>query len=217
MNSFRRKWLLIICIISVFTIAIWLSIEFHSPAEIVSTSIVLPGGIEASRTPDLMIHHISEDHTIWGVRGYHVYKSPDGVRFKRAFKVPCGNLISWLGNFRFIRALTRYSELCEVFPLRSGTILAFSGGYIWRSTDGGHFFRRVHELRHFGIGVGCGVMLQGMPEDKEGVLYYEEYFRNPGRGPVFVYRSMDDGKNWEVVHRFKPGNIQHIHSLQFDR
>jgi len=213
---FRRKWRLITCIISIFAIAVWVTIEFHYPAEIVSTSIVLPGGIEAFGTPGLVIQHISKDATIWSVRGYWVYKSFNGVRSRVAFKAPCGNLISWLGNFRSIRALMGYTELCEVFPLRSRTILAFSGGYIWRSTDGGNIFRQVHKLRHFGIGHGRGVMPQGMAEDNDGAFYYGEYFRNSERGPVFVYRSVDDGKNWEVVHRFKAGEIRHIHSIQFD-
>jgi len=204
------------CIISFFAIAIWLSIEFHYPAEIVSTPKVLPGGIEAFITPGLMIQHIGEDGTIWSARGYCVYKSSDGVKSKMAFKVPSGNLISWMGNFRSIRALTQYIEICEVFPLRSGTILAFSGGYIWRSTDGGNTFRQVHKLRHFGMRNGRGVNPQGMAEDDHGAFYYGEYFRNLERGSVFVYRSVDDGKNWEVVHRFNPGEIRHIHSLQFD-
>lgn len=212
----RHKWHLTTCVILVFTITIWLSFDFHYPEESFSTPVVLQGETEAFGTPGLIIQHISQDSTIWGVRGYQVYKSYDGVKFKKAFKVPCGNLISWMGNFHSFRALTEYAELCEVFPLRSGTILAFSGGYIWRSTDGGNTFRQVYKLRHHGIGEGRGVMPQGMAEDDDGVFYYGEYFLNSDRGPVLVYRSVDDGKNWEVAHRFKPGEIRHIHSLQFD-
>jgi len=217
MRLFSRKSSLIKYIIPIFTIIIiWLSIEFYYPAEMVSTSMVLPGGIEAFNTPGLIIQHISDDGTIWSARGYRVYKSSDGVRTKMAFKVPSGNWISWIGNFRSIRALTGYTELFEVFPLRSGTILAFSGGYIWRTTDGGDTFRQVHKLRHFGIGDGRGVMPEDITEDNDGSFYYGEYFRNLERGSVFVYRSLDDGKNWEVAHRFKPGEIRHIHSLEFD-
>ncbi|MFX0200571.1 MAG: hypothetical protein ACFFCW_31005 [Candidatus Hodarchaeota archaeon] len=216
MGLFRRKWRLVTCIIAVLAIAVWLTTEFHYPAEIVSKPIVLPGGIKAFGTPNLMMQHISKEAAIWSVRGHWVYKSFDGFKFGKAFKVPSGNLISWLGNFRFIRALTGYTELCEVFPLRSGTILAFSGGYIWRSTERGNIFRQVHKLRHFGMGHGRGVMPQGMAEDNYGAFYYGEYFRNLDRDPVSVYRSLDDGKNWEVAHRFKAGQIRHIHSLQFD-
>jgi hypothetical protein len=59
-------------------------------------------------------------------------------------------------------------------------------------------------------------MPQGMTEDDDGAFYYGEYFRNCQRGPVFVYRSLGDGKNWEPIYRFSSGEIRHIHSLQFD-
>lgn len=216
MCLFRKKWRFITFIISIFTIVIWLSIELYNPSEIVCTFMALPGGIETFGAPDLVIQHVSKDATIWSVRGYWVYKSSDGIKFKKAFKVPCGSLISWLGNLRLTRVLTGHTELCEIFPLRSGTILTFSGGYIWRSTDGGNTFRQVHELNHFGIGHGRGVMPQGMAEDDEGGIYYGEYFRNLERGAVFVYRSLDDGRHWKVIYQYKPGEIRHIHSLQFD-
>ncbi len=216
MGLFSRRFGLIICIISSLVIAIWLLIETNHPAEIISTPAVLSGGIDAFSSPGLMIQHIDEDGTIWSTRGYYVYKSSDGFKSKMAFKVPSGGWVSWMGNFRSIRAVTRYYEMIEVFPLRSGTILAFCGGYVWRSTDGGNDFRKVHRLRHFGIRDGRGVLPQGMTADDHGTFYYGEYFRNLERGPVFVYRSTDDGKNWEVAHRFNSGEIRHIHALQFD-
>ncbi len=216
MPRFRRKWFVISYGICVIVIATCLSIDFYHPAEIVSTPGLLRGGIGAFSTPDLLIQYIKEDGTTWGSRGYSVYKSSDGLEFKKAFKVPSGNLISWLGNSHSIRALTSHNEICEVYPLKSGTILAFSGGYIWRSVNDGNTFQKVHKLRHFGLGIGRGVMPQGMTEDDHGGFYYGEYFRNDERGPVFVYRSLDDGKNWEAMHRFNSGEIRHIHSLQMD-
>ena len=216
MIRFRRKWRAITYGFCLIVIATCLSIDFYNPAEIVSTSVLLPGGIEAFSTPDLLIQYIGEDGTTWGSRGYSVYKSTDGLEFKKAFKVASGNLISWLGNSRSIRALTGKNEICEVYRLKSGTILAFSGGYIWRSVNDGNTFKKVHELRRFGIGIGRGVMPQGMTEDDHGAFYYGEYFRNDERGPVFVYRSLDDGRSWEAIYRFTSGEIRHIHSLQFD-
>jgi hypothetical protein len=214
--QFRRKWRAITYGICVIVIATCLSIDFYNPAKLVSTSVLLPGGIEALSTPDLLIQYISEEGTTWGSRGYCVYKSTDGLEFEKAFKLPSGDLISWLGNSRSIRALTGHNEICEIYPLKSGTILAFSGGYIWRSVSGGNTFQKVHKLRHFGPGIGRGVMPQGMTEDDHGAFYYGEYFRNEQRGPVFVYRSLDDGRSWEGIYRFTSGEIRHIHSLQMD-
>jgi hypothetical protein len=193
-----------------------LTIEVDHPAGIVSIPAVPLGEIEAFVSPGLVIQHIGKDGTVWSTRGFYVYKSSDGIKFKMAFKVPSGGLINWMGHSRYLRELSDYYEICEVFPLRSGTILAFSGGNIWRSTGGGNDFRQVHSLRHFGIKKGRGVLPQGITEDLQGAFYYGEYFRNSERNSVFVYRSMDDGKNWKVVYRFNPGEIRHIHSLQVD-
>ncbi|NWG13113.1 MAG: exo-alpha-sialidase [Acidobacteria bacterium] len=107
-------------------------------------------------------------------------------------------------------------ELCEVVPIRSGTILAFAGGYLWRSTDGGHSFSRVHKVDAFGIGRGRGIMPEALVEDRQGVIYYGEYHRNQDLDPVHIHRSLDDGKTWGVACRFGAGNTRHIHSLTVD-
>jgi hypothetical protein len=216
MGLFRRKWFFIPCIISLCAIGIWLTIELHHPTEIVSTHVTLPGIIKALASPGLTVQHVCQDGMIWAVKGYWVYKAYGNSEFRKAFRLPSGNLLSSLGNSHSFRRVTGHTELCEVFPLRSRTILGFSGGYIWRSTDDGNTWQLVHRLRHFGIGQGRGVMPQGIAEDDDGAIYYGQYFRNWEHDSVFVYRSMDDGKNWEIVYQFNPGEIRHIHSLQFD-
>jgi hypothetical protein len=216
MISFRNKRILLICLVLLFGIALCGFLDYHNPAEITPVSLALPGGIKAISAPGNIVLRAFEDGTVWSARGYWIYENRANGNSKRIFKVPSGQWKSWLGNFRSLRALTSYKELCDVFRLRSGTILAFSGGYIWRSIDGGNNFQQVHKLRHFGPGIGRGVLPQGMTEDDQGTFYYGEYFMNKDHGPVFVYRSLDDGKNWEVMHSFKSGEIRHIHALEFD-
>lgn len=203
------------CVVALSIACLALFIEVHDPAEIVATPTSLPGNIGAHLAPGLIVQHI-EDSVIWSVRGYRVYKSSDGTRFRRAFKVPSGSLVSWLGNLPILRQIFRYEELCEVFPLRSGAILAFAGGYLWRSTNDGRVFCQVDRVRGFGLGRGRGIMPKAFAEDRDGAVYYGEYYRNRRHEPVCIHRSLDDGKTWEVVCRFGAGDILHVHSLSVD-
>jgi hypothetical protein len=212
----RRAFVKYIIALFIICLCLWLYLELHYPGKIVATPALLPGNLAAQSVSNLIIQHIDDDATVWGVTGYSVYKSSDGNSFKRAFKVPSGGLVSWLGNLRSIRKISGYVELCEVIPLRSGTILAFAGGYLWRSIDDGSTFQQVHKVNAFGIGRGRGIMPKGLAEDQDGVIYYGEYRRNPQREPVFVYRSLDDGKTWDVVYQFGAGEIRHVHSLSVD-
>ncbi len=219
-RGMRRKGALFLvslpAIFVVVLIVFWISVEFDCPDDIVATPIVLPGDFEAQYVPDMVIQHVDEDDTVWGVRGHGVYTSRDGYSFKKAFRVPSGGLMFWLGNLPTLRTVSGRHELCEVIPLRSGTVLAFAGGYLWRSTDGGRTCERVHRVNSHGISRGRGIMPEGLAEDHDGVLYYGEYHQNINSEPVSVYRSLDDGKTWEVSYQFKAGEVRHIHSVSVD-
>lgn len=47
----------------------------------------------------------------------------------------------------------------------------------------------------------------------DGVILYGEYFFNPDRVAVNVYKSEDKGKSWTVAYTFKQGEINHIHGI----
>lgn len=218
-RPFWRGIRLTITVAAVFIIGLIglsLSVEVHHPKEIGATPTLLPGEVEARHMPDMVIQHVGEDGTVWGMRGYCVYTSKDGENFEKAFSVPSGGLPFWLGNLPWLRAASGRHELCEVMPLHSGTILAFAGGYLWRSTDGGMTCERVHRVKSHGISRGRGIMPEALAEDRDGVLYYGEYHRNITGEPVSIYRSLDDGKTWEVSYEFKARQIRHIHSISVD-
>lgn len=45
-------------------------------------------------------------------------------------------------------------------------------------------------------------------------VYYGEYGRNAGRGPVSVYRSRDGGRSWETAWAFC--DVRHVHGVYHD-
>lgn len=53
-------------------------------------------------------------------------------------------------------------------------------------------------------------------QSKSGAIFYGEYFFNPEQNSVNVYKSLDEGKTWEVAYTFKNGEINHIHGIYND-
>ncbi len=50
-------------------------------------------------------------------------------------------------------------------------------------------------------------------QSESGAIFYGEYFFNPQKKAVNVYKSIDCGKTWEVAYTFKDGEINHIHGI----
>jgi len=46
-------------------------------------------------------------------------------------------------------------------------------------------------------------------------IYYAEYFPNPKRKEVNIYKS-SNGLDWEIIYTFKKKQIKHIHGIQYD-
>ncbi len=76
-------------------------------------------------------------------------------------------------------------------------------------------FRKTMKLSHYGIGVGRGMLSNGIfSTDK--MIFFGEYFDNPGKTNVRIFKSLDNGTDWEIAHEFYAGQIRHIHSLFSD-
>jgi len=87
---------------------------------------------------------------------------------------------------------------------------------MWYRTSDGNKFERTFKLKYYGIGIGIGMMSTGLANLNDSLLFIGEYFRNPQKVEVKIYKSKNFGKTWETAYVFQPGNIQHIHSLQPD-
>jgi hypothetical protein len=56
----------------------------------------------------------------------------------------------------------------------------------------------------------------GICEDLEGWTYLGEYFMNPTRESVRIWRLAPDLASWEIAHEFPAGSIRHVHGLYRD-
>lgn len=52
--------------------------------------------------------------------------------------------------------------------------------------------------------------------DRDGRVYFGEYFGNAERESVGIFVSEDDGATWRECHRFEAGAIRHVHGLIYD-
>jgi hypothetical protein len=58
---------------------------------------------------------------------------------------------------------------------------------------------------------------KGVCVTPNGSVFVGEYAQNPGRSlPVFLYRSDDMGRSFKPILEFAPGDIRHIHFVQWD-
>lgn len=173
--------------------------------------------VVTGRAPELIpLHHVT-GKGLWASRGYELYFLAEGARalvHRAHLSVELG--LAWLGNSRILRHLVNEHELVELRELRDGTVLAFAGGVIHRSVDGGRHFHVVARLQHYGLGHGRGVMPQAIAEDRTGSVYWGEYWRNRRREPVRLWRSTDGGEHWSVALEFGTRQAAHVHAVQQD-
>ncbi len=118
----------------------------------------------------------------------------------------------WKALFSWSRLFRRASRLdkCNVFPVRGGFVGIRRGKVYHYSVERGTLTETL-SLRN----CAC-VMNQSIAATDQGVLFFGEYGRNPQRGEVPIYRSIDHGQSWHVIFTFRPGETRHIHGCFFD-
>lgn len=112
-------------------------------------------------------------------------------------------------RLRLAQRLLRFM-FYNVVPLKDETIfVAFDKGIGLFSKDG-KFLSLGGQERP------CRVLRSGCAVDQDGVLFFGEYFSNSQRGPIAIYRYQPGDRTATVAHRFKAGEVRHIHGLYRD-
>jgi len=190
---------------------LWSDVYTPSRIEWVKTTIQ---GWACWRAEGLVLQHKTADG-VWATQGYSLYRSEKEGPFEKVVSIPPPFGVAWAGYSRTLRRLFGYQELVEVVPLNAEVLVAWSGGWAWRIDLGTGSCERVFKLRYFGPHKGLGVTSR-IAVDDQGSIYWGEYVTAPGKRPVAAYRSDDEGRTWEKVYEFEPGEIRHIHGLEWD-
>jgi hypothetical protein len=160
------------------------------------------------RMPQVTIlHHLQPDGTLWGTAGRKILRrGPDH---------------NWtiVGQFPFIpqrdllalaRPLARAlrADKANIYVNRLGRTLGIRSSTVYAVSD-----QSVQPL--FSI-QGDSVLHGGLCEDGDGAIYFGEYFMNPTRGSVHIWRVVPDLSGGEAAHTFPAGQIRHIHGIYPD-
>ena len=146
----------------------------------------------------------------FATKGYEIWDSTDeGKSWNKRSKVKSG-IISWCSNNPFIAQAGRLG-IQNLIQLKSGTLLCIADGIVFRSVDKGISFAPI-----FSDFLGRRPLRMGICQDNFGRVYLGEYSFNREKKEIRLWRSDDDALNWFPVHTWPPGEIRHIHFVQYD-
>lgn len=112
--------------------------------------------------------------------------------------------------FGFSRPTARAgrADKANVFVNRAGSVLAIRASVVYRL--GPNTLEPLFRI------AGDSVLQGSICEDTEGWAYFGEYFMNPSRNPVRIWRLDPALQQREIAHEFAPGTIRHVHGVYRD-
>ncbi len=190
-------------------------IDYHGPKEI-SIRQDVAFGMPCMRARELIVQEYDKGGNLWATRGMIVYQLKKGSdKFIRVAHVPTGPSPFWLRNFTILRRITIRPECVEMVVTGKGDISALSAGRMWHLGAGKKAFKETLRLAHYGFG-DQGIRNDGIVCVDDSTLYFGEYFQNPEKTKVRIFKSVNYGRSWFVAYEFRPGQIRHIHAVQQD-
>jgi hypothetical protein len=153
-----------------------------------------------------LIHHVQGDGTLWATAGRTIL-SCRGASFREVAAFP---FVVPRDLFGFSRPTARAfrADKCNLFVNSSGSLIAVRAGTVYSLAG-----RSPSPLFHIN---GDCALHGGICEDIEGWTYIGEYFMNPARECVRIWRLSPDLATWEIAHEFPAGSIRHVHGLYQD-
>lgn len=151
-----------------------------------------------------IIHHIDEDEGIWATKNRRIIYGKNG-RWREIAQFP----LSYPQDlFGFSRPTSRAfrSDKCNLYQNQSGRLFGIRAGIAYKIAQGKTF-------KLFDIQGDC-VLHGSIGEDPYGNIYFGEYFMNPERKAVRIWRVDQDLASWRVAAELK--NIRHIHGIYQD-
>ena len=158
----------------------------------------------------LHVHSI-QGNILWASRGYTLCRSLDyGKSWEKIVRVPAKPLRLGASYSGLLSRLLR-TGIHNVVALPSRNLLIIADGKIYKLNTKNGDLREVHQIRF-----GRRPLRNACCIDAHHNIYYGEYWLNPERKEVRIYKSLDDGESWQPTYSFPEGTIRHIHALQYD-
>jgi hypothetical protein len=151
-----------------------------------------------------IIHHVDTDGSLWVTHRRKVIRSSD-EGWSRISQFPFSFPRDLFGFFRPTARAFR-SDKCNLYRNSQGMLLGIRAGWVFRIVEG-----RISRL--FPINGDC-VLHGSLCEDAEGNIYFGEYFMNPERRPVRIWRVNKDLNSWQLSANLE--GIRHVHGVYPD-
>ncbi len=157
---------------------------------------------------NLRILEVGKDYLI-GAKGYSIYRLDKNEKKWRYFSRIKDCRYSLLSRFRMLSRLFR-AEVHFYKTLRNGQAICIAKKGIFAKNSESGLFEKCFDIVR-------GTRPLNLCEDYEGNIFFGEYFHNPERDSVNIYRSKNSGADWEIAYTFPGHSIRHIHGLHFDQ
>ena len=159
--------------------------------------------------PNLTIlHHIEPDGTLWGTSGRSILRKEEGSTWESLARFPPAYPRDLFGFSRPSSRAMR-ADKSNLFVNSGGRVLGIRAAKVY-SLEGDHTLRQLFEIQ------GDSVLHGGICEDPFGWTYFGEYFMNPRRDPVRLWRVNSLHDHWEIGYEFPSGSVRHIHGVYHD-
>lgn len=155
----------------------------------------------------VIVHH-ADERGAWATCDRKILYQPAGTSDWETigffpFAAP-RDLFAWS---RSTKRATRVDK-CNLFPTRDGRLLGIRAGMVYE-------IENSVSSPIFSIQGDC-VLHRGIAESSEGNIYFGEYFRNPKRVSVHIWRVSPDLNEYGIAYTFKSGTIRHVHGVYRD-
>jgi hypothetical protein len=155
-----------------------------------------------------ILHHVEPDGTLWGTKGRWIMRQHAESTWDRIGKFPFAVPRDLFGFSRPTSRAMR-ADKSNLFVNSKGRTLCIRASRVYAMNED-QSLRPLFEIQ------GDSVLHGGICEDEEGWTYFGEYFMNPQRRPVRIWRIDADFNEWEVAYEFPPGSVRHIHGIYAD-
>lgn len=156
----------------------------------------------------IRVLEVTEESLI-GVKGYTFYKYDFKIKKWTFFAKAVEPWYSLLSNYKLTRRLLRI-EVTNLYTLKNNVKLCIAKKGIYKLDDKKKQFIKCYHVKR-------GSRPLNLCEDKNGIIYFGEYFSNIEKNKVHVYKSVDSGNTWKIAFTFKEGTINHIHGIFYDK
>ena len=154
-----------------------------------------------------VIHHMNETGT-WATRGRTIEFQARGTSsWTSIARFPVALPTDLAAPSRLARRILR-TDRCNVYPTRSGKLLGIRAGVVYR-------IEPPQLVPLFRIRGDC-VMSRAIAETDDGELFFGEYFMNPSRVAVRVWRVGAELDEFGLARELDSPRVRHVHAVHAD-